>query len=250
MYNALLLLALTTFFVGCSGGDSESKKKSATYVDRGMVEPGAHHPDTPLIIEPKPLEKAQGEYEVRLERLNTSVSPTAAGLVLISIKGDQFIASVKMEGLEFYSAHAQYIHAGTECPAASSDMNGDELIDREEGVAQFGKILIPLDGDVSAQLLDSNVFPAANGAGKYFYENSSSLSLLVSDLKLEDFTPEDDFAKLSIGERLDIEGRTVVIYGAPTQSKLPLTVSKFPGMTREASLPIACGKITRAQEVE
>jgi hypothetical protein len=30
-----------------------------------------------------------------------------------------------------------------------------------------GKILVPLDGDLSAQMLDSNVFPAANGQGNY-----------------------------------------------------------------------------------
>ena len=231
---------------GCSQSN-ETKNRTGQYIDRGVVEPG-QNPGRPIQIEVDAAQNAQGTYAFELTSLTGSPVTEVSGNGMIMVMGDQFEVNVKVNGLEAFSSHAQYLHEGANCPDLNADTNADELLDSVEVMEASGKILIPFDGDLSAQMLDSNVFPAANGAGKISYLNATSLSLLISDLRVEDDAPEDSYAKLPLNKTLNFEGRTVVIYGVPTSTELPGTIRSFPGLSRHSSMPIACGKIRRVVE--
>lgn len=246
-YKATAFLAGALILAtGCSK-NSETKNKSGHSIDHGIVVPG-HSPDRPGQIEVNATQNAQGSYAFELTSLSVELAPLVKGLGSIRVMGDQFEVSVKVEGVEAFSSHAQYLHAGAVCPDMSSDSNADEYLDSAEALMTSGKILIPFDGDLSAQLLDSNVFPSANGQGKYSYLNSSALSLMIGDLRIEDENPNDAYTKLTLNETINFEGRTVIVYGIPTSLQVPGTIRPFNRLNRQASIPIACGKVLRVLE--
>jgi hypothetical protein len=246
-YKATALLAGALILAtGCSKS-SETKNKTGRSVDRGVVEPG-QNPNRPNQIEVDATLNAQGSYAFELTSLSAELAPNVKGLGKIHVRGDQFEVSVKVEGVEAYSSHAQYLHTGASCPDLTSDSNADEFLDSAEALMASGKILIPFDGDLSAQLLDSNVFPSANGLGKYSYLNSSALSLMIGDLRIEDENTNDSYAKLALDETINFEGRTVIVYGIPTSVQVPGTIRPFNRLNRQASMPIACGKVVRVVE--
>lgn len=231
---------------GCSQS-TETKNRTGQFVDRGVVEPG-QNPGRPIQIEVDAAQDAQGTYAFELAPLGGSPVTNVSGAGSISVRGDHFEVSVKVDGLEAFSSHAQYLHEGAICPDLNADSNADEHLDSVEVLETSGKILIPFDGDLSAQMLDSNVFPAANGAGKISYLNAASFSLLIGDLRVEDENTEDSYTKLPLDQTLNFEGRTLVIYGVPTSTEVPATIRSFSGFDRQSSIPIACGKIHRVIE--
>jgi hypothetical protein len=71
---------------------------------------------------------------------------------------------------------------------------------------------------------------------------------MLGDLQSEDENEDDSYIKLRGDEGLSLEGRTVLIYGVPTATQVPLSVRPFNGLNRWASVPVACGKVFRVQE--
>jgi hypothetical protein len=161
-YKATAILAGTLLLAtGCSKS-SETKNRTDQSFDRGVVDP-TQNPARPIQIEFDDARDAQGSYAFELNSINSDVK----GLGTIQVRGDQVDISVNVKGVEAFSSHAQYLHSGTNCPDLSFDSNADAYLDSAEALMASGKILVPLDGDLSAQMLDSNVFPAANGQGNY-----------------------------------------------------------------------------------
>lgn len=240
-----IALGVVLLSYGCTQNDASKKgSKSSSSLDAGVLEPGHRPAKPPGTLDP--LRGSEGDYVAEWTPLNGSQVPDLKGAMALTLRGDQITVEVKLTGLEAYSVHAQYIYTQDDCPGIEMDVNNDGFLDRTEIEASVGKVLIPLDGDLSAQMLDQNVFPTANAAGKYFYTNSTSLALMISDLVDEDLEPGDLYAKLAVGEALNLESRALVIFGAPQSAVLPSTVRSFSGLNRQASLPIACAQISRA----
>ena len=167
---------------------------------------------------------------------------TATGTVTFSLTVDEFIARVELEGADPDMTHSQHVHASAACPTAAADTNSDSFIDVLEGMPSYGGILVPLDGDVSAQAAGSATFPSADANGDYIYADTVSFTAFMTDLLATDPDPTDAIVKLATNS-LNIEARTVVVLGVADTTTLPATVATLPGLTAQQSLPIACGTI-------
>jgi hypothetical protein len=75
------------------------------------------------------------------------------------------------------------------------------------------------------------------------FGGEAELDALLADLHGSDPDPGDLLGKLQPEEELDLEDRTFVLLGAPSAVVLPSTVASVPELTRNESLPIACGEI-------
>ena len=167
---------------------------------------------------------------------------TATGTVTFSLTADEFIARVELEGADPDMPHAQHVHASAACPTAAADTNSDGFIDILEGMPSYGGILVPLDGDISAQAAGSATFPSADANGEYIYADTASFTAFMTDLLATDPDPTDAIVKLPTNS-LNIGARTVVVLGVADTTTLPTTVATLPGLTAQQSLPIACGTI-------
>ena len=168
---------------------------------------------------------------------------SATGTVTFSLTGDEFVARVELEGADPGVTHSQHVHAAAACPTvAAADTNSDGFIDVLEGMPSYGGILVPLDGDVSAQAAGSASYPSSDANGDYIYADTVSFTAFMTDLLATDPDPTDAIVKLATNS-LNIEARTVVVLGVADTTTLPATVATLPGLTAQQSLPIACGTI-------
>ena len=187
----------------------------------------------------------EGLYVASLTPLNTSVSPAALGAFIFSIQGDKADATINVITAPTGVAHPQFIYVGDKCPTAADDTNSDTFLDALEGIAVFGQILIPFDGNLNSQDEGSLLFPSSDDIGAYQYLRSASLAKLLEDLKLPDPDTTDSIAKLAAGEELNLAGRVLVIHGVSADTVLPDTVGTIQGAPNTLTLPIACGIISR-----
>ena len=156
--------------------------------------------------------------------------PTAGGTADVRVKGDDVTVTINVHGLTPMTLHPQHIHAGTVCPTASDDANGDGFVDVIEGLPKYGPILISLDSTLNnfAPSLD---FPISNSEGSYRYSAKASKSHLQAELK----------------QALKLGQRHVVIHGIDPNDPLPASVKSLPGLPAWATLPVACGELHRVK---
>ncbi len=191
----------------------------------------------------------QGNYTVTFQTLNPGVAGNAStGTGTILITDQSFQIQLDMAGTPAQISHLQHIHSAATCPTAAQDANGDGFIDVLEGIPSYGAILVPLDGNLNTQADGGMTTPSANRAGAYRYTRRATLATMIADLRAEDTIPDDPVVKLSEGELLNLEGRTVIIHGVPAAANLPATIGTIEGLAPEATLPIACGTISRVQD--
>ena len=166
--------------------------------------------------DPQQEEETQtGVFRVVLNPENTSVS-TAAGTGTVTIFGDQFETRIVLGGARS-TTHAQHIHAGSRCPTAADDTNGDGVVDAAEASAVYGPVILDLDDELDTT---GGTFPSGSS---YDYSESDSLSQILSNLGLD---------------ALNVEGKVINIHGVPESTDLPSTISGS-----KADFPIACGVI-------
>ena len=194
--------------------------------------------------------RLQGRYQSYLTALNTSVSGFTQSVVDITIRGDQFSATVEVKDGPSLSYHSQNIYLASRCPDDSIDYNEDGFVDSLEASSVLGNILLPLDEDLTSQELGLDQWPLSDGLGNYFYHKESDLSLLLADLFAEDINPNDLFIKLKRFSSFNFEGKVVVIAGIPDDSYIPGSVMAREGESERRSLPIACGYLRRVIESE
>jgi hypothetical protein len=176
-----------------------------------------------------------------LTALNVQVSSAVAS-AQFPLSTDEFGARVSAASMDNVT-HIQAVYTGRACPTLADDTNDDGFIDAVEGRAVYGDILIPLDNDLTSQL-GGNVFPAGSA---YEYFRTAPFITLLNDLRLADPNLNDLFVKLALGVDLALAGRAVVIHG--TAAALPNTVRTIGNLTRQESLPIACGVILGVADV-
>lgn len=193
----------------------------------------------------------QGHYRAVLKPLNTAVAGNVLGTVEIKIIGDDVIFRNNITGAPSGVKHFQNIMTASVCPGNVSDKNTDSFIDFKELIAVSGKILLPLDSDLTTQLSGMDFGPIANSAGSYVYTRSASLTQLMSDLQDRDPDLADPIVKLNPGENLlGLSRRVVVIHGVKASALLPATVASIDNIPAELLIPIACGDLVRVASEE
>jgi hypothetical protein len=181
-------------------------------------------------------------YVAHLAALNTTVTGLkATGQATFTIKGDSLTIAVNASGLPKDIEHWQHFHGFTDgraaaCPAHSADANRDGLIDGVETGAAAGTTMVPFTADPVSMDVPHGAYPKASATGTLQYRETVSLSAL-----------EAAFAKAFDGQKLDLDRRVVFIHGIPAASKLQASVASLGPIPAQVTLPIACGKITRAK---
>lgn len=231
------ILAVFLFLSSCS--QSEGGKEAS----RKSVETNTSTQTPPVEVR----EKNEGQFIAILTPLNEHISGLIAGAATISRDKDELIGDVRFSGEVPTAAvlHEQNVHIGNRCPDASDDINQDGIIDALEGSLVYGKIIIPLDGDLNSQRMGGGIFPLADEFGGYIYSQAGSYQKFIDDLKDLDLNIEDDIIKLSEEEEISFEGKIVVIQGVSRSASLPDTVVSNNQFTNHDTLPIACGIFTR-----
>lgn len=207
----ILISASLLMACGKDGGD----KKSVSSVSRNPALEG---------------QTAEGSYRAILRPMNNHLSGfLPSGVAEIKILGD----SVQVKTLLDDDArvnHMQSIHMGTVCPTIEHDLNKDGLIDLVEAKKASGEVFIPLDADLNSDAEGAGLYPLGDS---FTYIENASLSKFESD------------AKSRTGQSLNLAGRVVLIHGVHGATKMPETVAPHGSMTRQASVPIACGILRR-----
>lgn len=187
----------------------------------------------------------QGVFLASLRPLNTQFGDVTAGTVKVKIAGDLFEVAGDVFSSPANTKHIQLLTSSSRCPDTSDDTNLDGILDLKEALDASGKVLIPLDSDLSEQLLGVDFGPIANGSGRFVYRRSTSFSLLLSDLLTDDPDRTDIYVKLLQGELLDLSRRVVVILGFRDDTVLPPSYKNPASLAPQESVPIACGKFSR-----
>lgn len=183
-------------------------------------------------------------YEADLQTIAANYDDDVNGEAEFEIGDETFEADVDVQGVTAGIAHAQHIHAGSRCPTAADDANGDGYVDVIEGAAAYGLILVPLDQDLAVQAEDAQAFPEAGDDGAYDYEASADLGAMLNNLRADDPDEDDAVIKLGPGENLDLITRHVVVHGVDPSTELPSTVQSLGNLPSQATLPVACGELS------
>jgi len=187
-----------------------------------------------------------GRYQAKFVTLNPHVNGTIPGSANFFRKEDKIFAYVRLFAGGPKAWHMQHVYTGNRCPEIKDDMNGDGFIDILEAEAVLGKILIPLDSDISTQAAGKRFFPLADLSGYYHYERITRFDTFLRDLQKEDEDPLDRIVKLSPDEGLELVGKTVLIQGVAETVQLPDTVESMDRRKSFQTLPIACGVFEKA----
>lgn len=191
----------------------------------------------------------QGHYQAKFITLNPHVNGTIPGSANLYRKGERIYAFVRLFAGGVKAWHMQNVYTGSRCPGPSDDKNADGFIDIQEAEEVLGKILIPLDSDISTQHSGKSFFPLADLSGNYQYERVGPFRRFIEDLQSKDKNPEDDIVKLPQSQGLRLIGKTVLIQGVSDTQELPETLATKGRHRSFQTLPVACGvfeKIDRA----
>ena len=194
--------------------------------------------------EDREIQQEEGSYRAILRPVNPDIEE-GRGMANITIRNNTFAVQVKLDKSPSNVLHPQNIYMGTSCPNWNNDTNNDGFIDVNEGKTSYGKILIPLDGNLSSQLEGQGLHPVSNRFGTYVYRRSTSRADIMSDLRAVDLGLSSDFIKLGPNRPLNLSGKVLVVHGVQGYLDLPATVGSAWGEPSYRTLPIACGKILR-----
>jgi hypothetical protein len=203
----------------------------------------------PAPVVREPIQSETGYFKADLSPLNSHIAGDITGQATVVIKGGTFKAEVRVKDAPQGVMHAQYIHIADACPTLAADVNKDGIIDATEGAKSYGKVIMPLDGDLSSQLAGLDKFPTSDVAGKYFYSRTASTKKILDDLMAKDKNTKDQFVKMKTS-KLSMAGRHLVIYGIPKTTELPRSVAGMYGKSAHEALPIACGTFAKVDALE
>lgn len=171
-------------------------------------------------------EETEGTFVAKFKALN-STRRRLSFSALMWVRGRQLYVRTALKNGEPHVRYQQYIHTGSKCPDGSADLDKNSLIDAYEVRQASGEMLIPLDKNIKFQEKGMEWFPVANKDGVFYYSRATALPDMMVDLYDKNKNSVKGLTKLSKNEKLDLEKRTIVIYGTATD---PLK-------------PVACGEI-------
>ena len=227
-------LFLLVFLTSCG------KSNSRAGYPRGEFKP---------VFLPNDGSNVSGVYMAKFQTLNPQVNGTVPGSATLYKKDDKFYAYVRLFGGAPITWHQQNVHEGTRCPDLSDDINGDGYIDIEEGNKVWGKILIPLDSNISSQKSGRNVYPVSDESGSYFYERITTFQKMFQDLKTPDKSLVNNYRKLLPEEGLEFTGKVAVVLGTSETVIFPETVASADNRPVNQTFPVACGVFERVTQV-
>ncbi len=188
-----------------------------------------------------------GTYSADLYPVNINLHAPKAGKATFTRKGDELTARVKLDVGAKGAYYRQAVYWGSRCPGIESDQNKDGYLDMTEIEMALGDVIIPLDGDLDTQSGGTGNYPSGmNARGSYFYKKTASFSRFFEDLKDIDPNTHDRVRKLEDQQGFTFLNKVILIQGATEDFKIPTTVSSYYGLSRERSLPVACGVFFRS----
>ena len=187
----------------------------------------------------------EGKYRIDFHPLNPSLAGMTDANGLMQVKGDQFSLAIEVRSAPALSMHAQQMYFSDFCPDESHDTNFDGNLDQLELSMALGKVLLPLDDDLSSQQAGAEVSPVSDYLGQYKYEKEASLLKILTDLYGPDLDPKDQLRKLQSTDNFTLEGKVIVLFGVSEETYLPGSIRSLGVSSDRASLPIACGKVIR-----
>lgn len=238
MKKSKFLAPLILSLILTSCGKSSDGNKSSSGPDAN--EARNLEPEEEKIVYPPDGSNIQGKYIARFTTLNPHVNGTIPGSVTFFRENDRVLVYLRLFAGYPKAWHQQKIYEGTRCPTLADDKNGDGYIDILEAEAVLGKILIPLDADISSQRSGRNFYPLGDLSGSYFYERTTSFSRMFRDLK-DIKNQSDEYKKLAEDEGFSIEGKAVLVQGVSQEVEFPETVGSTARYKPFQTLPIACG---------
>lgn len=149
------------------------------------------------------------------------------------------------------SPHAQHIHGSAEsqqffCPGQETDANGDGQVATEEGVAQYGDVMVSLTtkGDASADSgLAVERMPVADGSGNLSYSRTIPAAQIPDGIV-------ENLENLHIVQHgLDVNGNDKYDADALGESVFAKSLG-VNGIPEEATNPATCGEVTPTGGVE
>jgi hypothetical protein len=188
-------------------------------------------------------DQSNAVYVAHLSALNTTVTGSkAVGEATLTIKGDSLTIAVNASGVPKDIEHWQHFHGFSDgrqatCPTQAADANGDGIIDVVETGVAAGTTMVPFSGDPVSMDVPHGTYPKGSATGTLQYQETVSLSALRAA-----------FAKAFDRQKLDLDRRVIFIHGVPADSKLKPSVASLGPIPAQVTLPIACGKISRAKE--
>jgi hypothetical protein len=217
------------------------KSTRGTLLNVGLAGILAGFAGSPLITE---AAAADANYKAELSPLNsTTTGSDASGEASFVISGDQMTIRVTAKGVPPGIEHLQHFHGfatgdqQSVCPVASSDANGDGVIDIKETEALAGETMVPFQGDPVGMQIVVDTYPKAAADGTYTYEKTVPLKAL-----------EDAFTGKYTGQSLDLERRVVFLHGVAMTTQLAASVASLGDIPAQVTIPIACGAIEKSTD--
>lgn len=177
--------------------------------------------------EPPVYENFQGHYRAQFRSLNSHLVGKTSGHSVLFAKGNQFYVRILLNNHIPHAHHHQYIHKGAKCPNGRADTNRDGVIDMKEIIAHSGKAIMPLDRALSSRAEGFPKFPSTNEEGEYYYVQSTSIWKMLQDLRGFPDSPNENFCRLEYLEEIDLEERTIIVYGNGEDETLPIACAEI-----------------------
>lgn len=238
IHKYLSPLIMGLLLAGCGKSSDDKKGKDNQVSNEARNEEVAEEEEK--IVYPADGSNIDGKYIARFTTLNSHINGTVPGSVTFFRDSDRVMVYLRLFAGYPKAWHQQKIYEGSRCPTLGDDTNGDGFIDIQEAEAVLGKVLIPLDADISSQRSGRNFYPLGDLSGSYYYERTTSFSRLFRDLK-DIKNQTDEYKKLAEDEGFSIEGRAVLIQGVSQEVEFPETVGSSSRFKPFQTLPIACG---------
>lgn len=172
-------------------------------------------------------EEEAGAYGAKFSPLNSTRSRNFKGHAVLWTRGIQFYVRVILTGAQPRVRHLQSIHKGANCQDRSDDKNGDGILDYAEVMNTAGPMLVPLDRSLKTQAHGNEWYPTTDGEGTMNYSRSVAVFNLLEDLRKPDPVPGDLLGKLNADETLELDQRTIIIYGTSTDPLLPIACAEI-----------------------
>jgi hypothetical protein len=164
---------------------------------------------------------------------------------MLTLDGDKVHVSIEGTGFTPKMPHAQHFHgsftADTDftCPTSASDKDGDGQVNTEEGLPQYGNVIISLTtkGDTSAKSgLALDRFPVADADGNLSYDRTITLPD-GAGARLRNFHIVQHGLDVNGNDKYDLEGLGESTFAASLGVK---------GVPEEGTNPATCGTISGA----
>ena len=177
--------------------------------------------------DPISYERIEGRWRAKFRSLNAKQVGVTRGYSVIRARGNQFYAKVNTQNHIPHIRHHQYIHRGSRCPDKRADRNRDGIIDFQEVLEFSGKVILPLDAKIASKIDGFLLSPVSNKEGRYLYAESGHMGRMLEELRGYPGIPNENFCRLEYAENLDLEKRTIIIYGNGVDDMLPIACGEF-----------------------